>query len=105
MALVGKVSFIVGLLIAVVGGAGFEQAWFGWLLAIIGLIVGLLNVNGSERQTFLLAAIGLTVAADAVAGIPGIGAVVTKIVANLIILLGSAVLVVALRSLFSIARD
>ena len=33
MALVGKVSFVVGLVIAVAGGLGFEQTWFGWALA------------------------------------------------------------------------
>ena len=55
MALVGKCAFVVGLVIAVAGGLGFEQAWFGWVLAVLGLIVGFLNVNDKESQTFLLA--------------------------------------------------
>ena len=54
MALVGKGSFIVGLLIAVGGGLGFEQAWFGWVLAALGLIVGFLNISDKEYQAFLL---------------------------------------------------
>ena len=37
MALVGKGSFIVGLVIAAAAGVGFEQAWFGWALAVLGL--------------------------------------------------------------------
>ena len=50
MALVGKCAFVVGLVIAVAGGLGFEQAWFGWVLAGLGLIVGFLNINDKERS-------------------------------------------------------
>ena len=45
MPLVRKCSFIVGLVIAVAGGIDFEQAWFGWVLAVLGLIVGALNIS------------------------------------------------------------
>ena len=105
MVLVGKCSFIVGLVIAVAGGFGFEQAWFGWVLAVLGLIVGSLNISDKEGQTFLLAAIALIVAVNAVGAIPHIGELVTRIIANLVLFLGGAVLVVAIKSLFAVARD
>ena len=105
MAQVGKWTFIVGLVIAVAGGLGFEQAWFGWVLAVLGLVVGFLNVADKESQTFLLAAIALIVAANAVGGIPYIGELVSRIIANLVLFLGGAVLVVAVKSLFAVARD
>ena len=105
MALVGKGSFVVGLVIAVAGGLGFEQAWFGWVLAVLGLIVGFLNIRDKESQTFLLAAIALIVAANAVGAIPYIGEVITRIIANLVIFLGGTVLVVAVKSLFAVAKD
>ncbi len=105
MALVGKCVFVAGLVIAVAGGLGFEQAWFGWVLAVLGLIVGFLNISDKESQTFLLATIALIVAANAVGGIPYIGEVVTRIIANLVLFLGGAVLVVAVKSLFAVARD
>ena len=105
MALVGKCSFIAGLVIAVVGGLGFEQAWFGWVLAVLGLIVGFLNINEKESQTFLLAAIALIVATSAVGAIPYIGEGMTRIIANLVLFLGGAVVVVAVKSLFAGARD
>ena len=105
MALVGKGSFVVGLVIAVAGGLGFEQAWFGWVLAVLGLIAGFLNIRDKESQTFLLAAIALIVAANAVGAIPYIGEVITRIIANLVIFLGGAVLVVAVKSLFVVAKD
>ena len=105
MVLVGKCAFIVGLVIAGAGGLGLEQAWFGWVLAVLGLIVGFLNISDQESQTFLLAAIALIVAASAVGAIPYIGELVTRIIANLVIFLGGAVLVVAVKSLFSVARN
>ena len=91
--------------IAVAGGLGFEQAWFGWTLAVLGLIVGLLNISDKEHQTFLLASIALIVAANAVGAIPFIGELVTRISTNLVLFLGGAVLVVAVKSLFAVARD
>ena len=105
MALVGKVSFVVGLVIAVAGGLGFEQTWFGWALAVLGLIVGFLNISDKESQTFLLAAIALIVAANAVGEIPHIGEAVTRVIANLVLFVGGAVLVVVVKSLFAVARD
>ncbi len=105
MAQVGKWTFIVGLVIAVAGGVGFVQSWFGWVLAVLGLIVGFLNISDKESQAFLLAAIALIVAANAVGAIPYIGEHVTRIIANLVLFLGGAVLVVAVRSLFVVARD
>ena len=105
MAQVGKWTFIVGLVIAVAGGVGFEQSWFGWVLAVLGLIVGFLNISDKESQAFLLAAIALIVAANAVGAIPYIGEHATRIIANLVLFLGGAVLVVAVKSLFAVARD
>ena len=105
MAQVGKWVFVVGLVIAVAGGVGFEQSWFGWVLAVLGLIVGFLNISDKESQGFLLAAIALIVAANAVGAIPYIGEHVTRIIVNLVLFLGGAVLVVAVKSLFAVARD
>lgn len=105
MALVGKWAFIVGLVIAVAGGLGFGQSWFGWVLAVLGLVVGFLNVGDKETHGFLLAAIGLIVAANAIGGLPYVGGYATSIIANVITFISAAVLVVALKSLFEISRD
>ena len=72
---------------------------------MLGLVVGFLNISDQESQTFLLAAIALIVAASAVGAIPYIGELVTRIIANLVIFLGGAILVVAVKSLFTVARN
>ncbi len=104
MANLGKWAFIGGLVIAVLAGLGLEQTWFVWVLAILGLIVGFMNVTGAETQGFLLAAIGLMLSATAVQAVPYVGELATRIVANLVVFIAPAVLVVALKALLVTAR-
>lgn len=104
MAMVGKAAFIIGLIIAILAGIGFDYAWFGWVMAVLGLIAGFLNVSEEEVQTFLLAAIGLLVSSTAIISIPYVGDILTSIFANLSIFIAAAILVVSLRSLFKTAK-
>ncbi len=105
MALIGKWAFIAGLIIAVLGGFGVGYVWFGWVMAVLGLIVGFLNVRKDEVQTFLLAAIGLLMSTSAISMIPYIGEYGHRILGNLAAFIAAAILVVALRSLFTTMRD
>jgi hypothetical protein len=102
---VGKWAFILGLVIAVLAGIGLEETWFTWVLAVLGLVVGFLNVTSGETQGFLLAAIALMLTANAVQEIPYVGDQVTLILGNVVAFMAAAVLVVALRALFDTARD
>ncbi|HEX9637102.1 MAG TPA: hypothetical protein VGB99_06185 [Acidobacteriota bacterium] len=104
MANIGRWAFILGLVIAVVAGLGFGQVWFAWVLAVLGVIVGFLNIKGTEAQTFLLAAVGLIVSASAINTIPYIGPTATAIVANIVAFIGAAVLVVAIKTLLQTAK-
>jgi hypothetical protein len=56
---VGKWAFIIGLVLAVVVGYIFQAEWVVWVLAILGVIVGLLNVTREDTERFLLAAFTL----------------------------------------------
>ena len=105
MAQLGKWAFTVGLIIAVVGGLGFSQTWFAWLLVLLGLVVGFLNITDRESQKFLLAAIALIVAATAWSVLPYVGGYLSAILNNIIAFIGAAVLVVALKVLFETAQD
>ena len=104
MAQVGKWAFIAGLVIAVLAGIGFQQPWFLWALAVLGLIVGFLNVTSGETQRFLLAAIGLMLSASAIRTIPYVGDKVTGILVYLVAFIAAAMLVVALKVLLETAR-
>ena len=66
LALVGKIAFVVGVVIAVVGGIwGGDslptQDWVIWVLLIAGILIGLLNVTAKEAATVLGAAVALIV--------------------------------------------
>ena len=101
---VGKFAFIAGMVLAAL--AGFvELPWIWWVLAVLGLIVGFLNVTGSETRGFLLAAIGLMLSASSIQQLPYIGDTLTEILANVVVFIGPALLVVAVKSLFEIAKD
>ena len=100
----GKYAFIAGVVLAVLA-AFVDASWIWWVLAVLGLIVGILNVTAAESRTFLLAAIGLILSASSVQQLPFVGEQVTTICGNLVVFIGPAVLVVALKSLFETARD
>ncbi len=105
MGQLGKWAFIVGIVICVVAGVIVAEPWMFWLLAILGLIVGFMNVTGEETKTFLLAAIGLMLSATAVMNVPLVGVAVTAVLANVVAFIAAAVLIVALKTLFEVARD
>lgn len=100
----GKYAFIVGVVLAIL--AGFvANDWIWIALAVLGLIVGVLNITADESRGFLLAAMGLILSASSVQQLPYVGEVVTRILGNLVVFVGPALLVVALKSLFETAKD
>lgn len=102
---IGRWAFLAGLILAAASGVGIEESWPIWVLASLGVVVGLLNVTGEETTNFLLSAIALLVSASAVASIPLIGAITSQIIARLVTFVAAALLVVALQTLFVTAKD
>src|SRR3989338_3737765 len=71
MAKVGAWSFLIGALIAVILGAIASTAGTAWvigLLLILGIVVGLLNINDKEIVPFLVACVAFLVAAPVFGG-------------------------------------
>ena len=66
LALIGKIAFVVGIVIAFVGGIWGgdvlpEKSWVIWILLIAGILIGLLNVTAKEAPTVLAAAVALII--------------------------------------------
>jgi hypothetical protein len=78
--------------------------WVAWVLAVLGLVVGFLNVSTKEPQGFLLPAVALALSASAVRSLPGVGFVLTNILANVVAFVGAAMLVVAIRALLETGK-
>jgi hypothetical protein len=102
--LVGKWAFIVGLVLAVVVGYIFQAEWVIWVLAVLGVIVGLLNVTREDTERFLLAAIALALSVTALSTVPVLGLSITNILGYVAAFVAGAMVVVALKALFQTAR-
>jgi len=101
----GRWAFIAGIVLAVLAGLlVVGVTWVAWVLAVLGLVVGFLNVSTKQPQGFLLPAVALALSASAVRSLPGVGFVLTNIVANAVAFIGAAMLVVAIRALLETAK-
>jgi zinc transporter ZupT len=104
-ATIGKWAFIVGLVIAVLAGIFLQPDWAIWVLAILGVIVGLLNVTAEDTRGFLLAAIALTLSATALNTLPVVGKAFELILPFVVAFVSGAMLVVAFKELLQTARS
>ena len=92
----GQILFILGILFAFVAGIGFEHPWLPIGLAVFGIFVGLVNMRTVDSNKFLITGIALEVSASAFRQFSFIG----EAMSDIMIFVGGALLVVAMRSLF-----
>jgi len=104
-ATIGKWAFIIGLVIAVLAGLLFQPTWAIWVLAVLGVIVGFLNVTAEDTRGFLLAAIALTLSATALNALPIVGTAFSLILPFVVAFVAGATIVVAFKELLQTARS
>jgi len=95
----GHILFILGILFAFVAGIGFEHPWLPVGLAAFGIFVGFVNIVDVDASKFLITGIALEVSASAFKQFSFIG----EAMSDIMIFVGGALLVVALRVLFGTA--
>lgn len=104
----GAWAFLIGVILAVIVGlisqGELSALWVG-ILAVIGLIVGLLNVTDKEVTPFMMAGVILVIVSalggDVMGSIPWAGNVLNAINALFV----PATIIVALKSVFTLAKD
>ncbi len=108
---VGTWAFFIGVLIAVLAGlipalgrmplAGTVS----WVLVILGIVVGFLNIRAKEAQEFMIACMTIVV----VIGLGGLqtqpGQMISAVLINIIAFVAPAALLVALRTIWALAED
>lgn len=110
MKLVGKWSFIGGLLIAILAAflTGYGTA-VALLLFVLGLLVGFLNVSEKDSTKFLLGTIAILTGGiaslNAISILGGLSTILGAVLANFIAFVGAAGLVVAIKVIFETSRD
>jgi hypothetical protein len=103
---IGHWAFIVGILLAIIAGLipTLQTSTVTWILVILGLVVGLLNISAKETTEFLIAVVALLIVGSAGA-IPALGGIVLAILANVVALSAPAALIVALKAIYALAAE
>lgn len=96
---IGQVLFLLGIVFAFLAGLGFEHPWLPIGLAVFGVFVGLVNIVDIDTNKFLITGIALEVSASAFKQFSFIG----EAMSDVMIFVGGAILVVAMRILFKSA--
>ena len=117
----GAWAFLIGVILAIIIGLALTlipiptltnySAQIYVILAVLGLIVGFTNVTGRDSQTFMIAgAVLVIVSKFGMEGVTGsligfpIADAVTTIFGALLVLFAPATIIVALKTVFGIAR-
>jgi hypothetical protein len=119
---IGAWAFLIGVVLAVVIGLSassflsvkaiteYSPQIYG-ILVLLGIFVGFMNVGGKDSQTFMLAGAVLVIVSkfgmESVIGSfigIGVGEIVTSIFAALLALFVPATIIVALKTVFNIAK-
>jgi len=102
----GGWAFIIGIALAVLAGLvpTMQTPTVTWVLVILGLVVGLLNIQEKETVEFLVAAVALLIAGSA-GSLPALGFVILAMLENIVAFVAPAALVVALKAIYALAQD
>jgi len=118
----GAWAFLIGVILAIIIGitsstlisiptlTTYSSSIYA-ILAILGIVVGFMNVTSKDSQTFLIAGavlvivsnMGMTAVTGSLIGI-GVGNVVTSVFGALLALFVPATIIVALKTVFGIAK-
>ena len=106
----GSWAFLIGVVLALlVGIMQKDSASIGgnmiYVLVILGIIIGLLNIAGHEVAPFLMAGTVLVIVSTFGASVIGEIALFQRILEALTTLFVPATIIVALKHVFSLAKD
>ncbi|VVB73696.1 Uncharacterised protein [uncultured archaeon] len=114
MAMIGAYAFMAGLLVAIVLGLApgiLSKTYTVLLLGVLGIVVGLLNIQDKELQLYLIANIAFLAgsagfsAVLAALPIAGFTAYLIAIVQNITLFVAPGAAVVALKALYDLSKD
>lgn len=103
--LLGGWAFLIGVILAVVFGLlGPLSQNLIYILMVLGIIIGLLNIADEEVAPFLMAGAILVIVSSFGRGVVLNVPVLARMLDSLIILFVPATIIVALKSVFSMAK-
>jgi hypothetical protein len=109
---VGVWAFIIGVILAFVGGiiASFVgAAVVTSILILLGLIVGFLNISDKETNNYLLASVSLVIVTalggQILGSIAYVGFYLSSVLTAILTFVIPAVIIVALKAIYNIAKE
>ncbi|HOD90031.1 MAG TPA: hypothetical protein PKK56_03060 [archaeon] len=109
---IGSWGFIIGIIIAIIMGAIMQGALtplWTTIMILLGLIVGFLNITGTEAKRFLFTGLCLIIitalGGSVLSGISIIGPYLQGILSAMMIFIIPAEIIVALKEIYNIAQD
>lgn len=102
----GGWAFLIGVILAVVLGF-MGQTGDNWtmILLLIGLVVGILNVADHEVQPFMMSGVVLIIASGFGAGVVEQVPIASRILDSMLTIFVPATIIVALKNVFSMAKN
>jgi len=100
----GSWAFLIGVILAVIFGVVGGGTWLPILLIVLGLVIGLINITDKEVIPFLWAGTVLVIVSAFGGQVFNNIGFMAAILANLLMLFVPATIIVALKSVFSMAK-
>tara|TARA_Y100000310_G_scaffold340912_1_gene438312 strand:- start:3395 stop:3733 length:339 start_codon:yes stop_codon:yes gene_type:complete len=102
---IGGWAFLIGVILALVLGllGPVTNETIVWILVVIGVVVGLLNIADKEAMPFLLSGAVLIIAAALGQGVLQGVPILSQVVDALLLIFVPATVVVAIRNVLSLA--
>ena len=104
---VGKWAFLVGIFLAVLAGF-FTIPYVMTILAVLGLIVGLLDITSRESHKYLMSVVALlvigTASISAFSAMGNFYGLTEAIITNAIAFVGASGLVVAIKEILTVGK-
>lgn len=105
----GSILFITGVILAIVAGIFSNSFTLGmnnlfiWILILLGLMIGMLNITARETAVFLIATLTLLVTAGVLKLVPVFGNQLIAILNHVSYMIAAAALIVALEAIYALA--
>jgi hypothetical protein len=104
---IGHYSFLAGIVLAIIAGIATDLIAANivtLVLVILGLAVGFMNITAKETTQYLVAAVAIMLAGSAnIAIIPAIGPYLQAILANIVVFVAPAAIVVGMKTIKALA--
>jgi hypothetical protein len=109
--LIGNWAFLIGIVLALVAGilAAFQvidltNVILASVLMALGAIIGLLNISRAETTSFMMSGTVVIIASTLAGGISAVVPGVSVVLAALLFIVVPAVIIVAIKTMFGLAK-